>query len=108
MSESPDLLSSSLSPVSRRGSDPEATAENQWRRPKDPWETNLVPQEPNPSHFANEQDYREAMTNWASLTIKKMIFLPPHPAQLTSLVDFLHIASDVRIFHLETTIDYYH
>lgn len=101
--DSPDVQQYSKLPdtspfSSRRGSDVD---EISFKRMRDPWESVLIPEEPNPRDFNTFQDYQEAMVNWASVCIKSSNILPPHPLQLSSLIEQLHCAGDViTLFNL--------
>lgn len=104
LNDSPDTLHfaklSESSPISsRRGSDVDLH-EIIWKRIKDPWESILIPEEPSPHNFNSEQEYQEAMNNWVGICVKYTPLIPPHPYQLSTLIEHLHIAGDVRIFAL--------
>lgn len=52
----------------------------------DPWETFLVPQEPDPRDFDTFQDFEAAFIRWASACSQKLAFLPPHANQLEDMI----------------------
>ena len=52
----------------------------------DPWDTSLLPSEPEPEMYTTFEAYEQAMKRWAVLCTKQMRVIPPHPSQLSQLI----------------------
>mmetsp|Transcript_2683 Transcript_2683/g.9497 ORF Transcript_2683/g.9497 Transcript_2683/m.9497 type:complete len:1111 (+) Transcript_2683:108-3440(+) len=57
-----------------------------WALDTDPWGSVLLPPEPQPSAYATFEEYEQALQNWACLCSCSLPMLPPHPAQLESII----------------------
>ncbi|EFA80562.1 armadillo-like helical domain-containing protein [Heterostelium album PN500] len=59
--------------------------EDRWTLSKDPWDSQLILQEPVPELYNTFEEYEFAMKNWAIEVIVKTPVLPPHSTQLIQL-----------------------
>ncbi|EGG17533.1 armadillo-like helical domain-containing protein [Cavenderia fasciculata] len=68
-----------------RGGSVMSMDEDRWTLSKDPWEAQLILQEPVPEFYNSFEEYEFAMRNWAIEVIIKTPVLPPHANQLGQL-----------------------
>eukprot|EP00026_Physarum_polycephalum_P015294 Phypoly_transcript_15937.p1 GENE.Phypoly_transcript_15937~~Phypoly_transcript_15937.p1 ORF type:complete len:232 (+),score=24.84 Phypoly_transcript_15937:150-845(+) len=50
---------------------------------KDPWESQLVPEEPNPDNYNSYDEYKSALSRWATVC-SRIPTLPPHASQISA------------------------
>ena len=65
----------------------------------DPWDTTLVPVEPEPELFDTFVEYEKAMRRWAFVCTNYMSIVPPHPSQLSNLI-LLQTAVERKVCYL--------
>ncbi|KAJ6253593.1 sca1 complex scaffold protein scaa [Anaeramoeba flamelloides] len=58
------------------------TTLSQYLRKEDPWDTHLVPEEPQPEYYLNFTDYQRACRRWTQIVSSKLKKMPMHPRQL--------------------------
>jgi len=62
---------------------------------KDPWESQLIPDEPDPELYTTYEEYRTALSRWAILCSKLPAgMVPPHASQIAE-ADLLQCANSV-------------
>jgi len=72
----------------------------------EPWDSLLVPQEPQPADYDTFEDYDEALVRWASIC-SQLSFFPPHASQLRDLIPIQSISeSQLNQESPETTNKY--
>ncbi|KAF2073733.1 hypothetical protein CYY_004966 [Polysphondylium violaceum] len=59
--------------------------EDRWFLSKDPWNDQLILQEPIPEIYDNFEEYEFAMRNWSTELATKTSILPPHSTQFIQL-----------------------
>jgi len=64
-----------------------------WSENVEPWESILIPAEPEPEQYSTFEAYEAAMKRWSSICSNQMKVIPPHPSQLSSLI-LLRTASE--------------
>ncbi|KAN0055710.1 hypothetical protein ACTA71_011593 [Dictyostelium dimigraforme] len=57
----------------------------------EPWDSLLIPQEPQPIDYNTFEEYDDALMRWASICSQLPVF-PPHPSQLKDLIPIQSIA----------------
>jgi len=60
---------------------------------KEPWDSVLVPQEPDPSLYETYEDYECSMKRWAALCMNLPI-IPPHAKQLKDLIPIQKVENE--------------
>ncbi|KAN0034841.1 hypothetical protein ACTFIV_001374 [Dictyostelium citrinum] len=77
---------------------------DQLESSSEPWDSLLIPQEPQPIDYNTFEEYDDALMRWASICSQLPVF-PPHPSQLKDLIPIQSIAESQMSVNIDIIVE---